>query len=54
MDMDTVHQEVAFGNLEGIGPTDRFGPYAKVGIAAVLPITTPSQPISAHIGDSGS
>ena len=40
MNMDTVHQEVAFGNPEGIGPTDRFGPYAQGGIVADLPTTT--------------
>ena len=54
MDMDTVHQEVAFGNPEGIGPTDHFGTFAQGGIVAVLPTTTPSWPISAPTGDSGS
>ena len=40
IDMDTVHQEVAFGLPEGIDPTDRFGPYAQGGIVADLPTTT--------------
>ena len=54
MDMHTVHQEVAFGNPEGIGWIDYFGPYAHGGIVAVLPSTTPSRPISAPTGDTGS
>ena len=54
MDVDPVYPEEAFGNPQGIDPTNSFAPYAQGGLVAVLPTTTPSRPISAPIGDSGS
>jgi len=37
MDVETIHPEVAFGNLEGIGPTDRFGPTLMVELLRFFP-----------------
>ena len=51
IDMDTFHQEVAFGLLEGIDPIDRFGLYANSEIVMSLPTTTPLRSTSSLTGD---
>ena len=54
MDVDPVYPGEAFGDPEGIDPTNCFGPYAQGGLVVVLPTTTPSRPTSGSMGDSGS
>ena len=44
MDVDTIHPEVAFGNPEGIGPTDRFGPTLMVELLRFFPAPLPHDP----------
>jgi len=44
MDVETIHPEVAFGNLEGIGPTDRFGPTLMVELLRFFPPPLPHGP----------
>ena len=54
IDVDPVYPEEAFGNLERVGLTGCFGPCSQGGLVGVLPITTPSRPISGSTVDSGS